>query len=792
MLAALDSHRLRITVSGSSQPIAMSVEGLLRTVMTGGNTELMDFGTPKPLTLEPDPRGAHVSFQRVADDRTLVSAPLLIDGLSLNRIDETLETTRTELAVVSTIVSGTVRFDAPVGPERTIGAGERLRFGDPGGEIRALELAGGNLRLRFQGRVRHMESCTSDDDCENWMPATFESLMARRRPWVLALGAAYILGVLALTRWRHGSSRRYLLFALAFGMGGTTRAHAQENLRLQDPEETVRQLVVRVESEVGFGSGIIVGTRSDTLFIVTANHVVRRGPVGADSVDVRFRWQPDGSVRATLLPNADDSLDLALLVVSPLSSVPPDPGARAGRAGIDIRFDGGALPFDRLGDLDALGRGDPIYLLGHPNGLPWRINTIPERFIGRRGESLDFESNLLARGHSGGALLNEDREVIGLLKSDQAPYGEAVSLYAIARRLEAWGYPVDLRLRAPQLEAGAGRTCVLTSRGETRCQGFDNRYESGPIEFEMRLEQLSITDDHACGIAAGGRAFCIGNNSNAQLGDGTTISRYDAPSEVAGGLIFETISAGSGHSCGLVSDGDVYCWGLAEGGQLGTWFDEDRPTPVRVPTTERFLSVSTSWQYSCGLAASGLAYCWGAVANASSNRGTPITRQAGDLGFVSLTTGTYQICGVATTGAAFCWGFNDDAQLGIGTVDDDFHEEPRPVSGNHSFKSISSGVSHTCGVTTDGDAWCWGLNRQGQLGNGSTDNSSVPVRVKGELVFEKLSAGHLHTCGLTTDGTIWCWGDNGEGGVGPSGQPVHTEPYRVMNVPEDERRPWRQ
>jgi alpha-tubulin suppressor-like RCC1 family protein len=95
-------------------------------------------------------------------------------------------------------------------------------------------------------------------------------------------------------------------------------------------------------------------------------------------------------------------------------------------------------------------------------------------------------------------------------------------------------------------------------------------------------------------------------------------------------------------------------------------------------------------------------------------------------------------------------------------------------------------------VTTDGEAWCWGLNRQGQLGNGSTDNSSVPVRVKGNMVFEKIRAGHLHTCGLTTDGTVWCWGDNEEGGVGPSGQTVHAEPYRVMNIPEDERRPWRQ
>jgi hypothetical protein len=813
VLAMPDPQSVRISLADTAPAVDLSVDGVLRTTPVSGDPTPTDFGGPKPLLLELDPRGTDLVLRTLDADRQLVSAALQVESLSLTRLDETLETTRTNLAVESTIRSGTIRFDAPDGTERSIGAGERLRFEDPSGEIRELALADGAFRMRFLGRVGNVESCTSDEECESWMPSTLESLVARRLPLVLAIAALYGIVIVMLTGRRLRLSGRALVLAIVFLAGGSTPAGALTSLISQDPAESIKRLVVRVESVVGFGSGIILGTRSDTLFLATANHVVRRGGEVADAVDVRVYWQPDVPIRAVLLPDSDGSLDLALLAVSPLASLPADtasfarmrmrpsaatadPGIRDPTSASDQRFSVGAIPFDRLGDLDILERGDPIWLLGQPNGLPWRINTSPERFIGFRGESLDFESNLLARGHSGGALLNEDYEVIGMLKSDQAPYGEAVALYAIARRLEDWGYPVDLRLRAPQLSAAQGRTCVLTSLGDTRCVGYDDRYEPGPIDFSMRVKQLSIRDDHACGVAAGGRAFCLGNNASGQLGDGTTVSRYDAPTEVTGGLTFESIAAGSGHTCGVVTDGDVYCWGLASAGQLGSSYDEDRSTPTRVPTTERFRTVSAMWQYTCGLTLAGEAWCWGAVAGSAFRRSPP-THHAPELVFTSLAAGWYQVCGITAAGRAYCWGFNDDGQLGTGAPGDGFDQEPRAVSGDHSFTSIRSGVAHTCGVTLQREMWCWGLNNFGQLGNGTTENSAVPVRVSGEHVFDAVSTGDLHTCGLTPTGEVWCWGDNGivgsheGGGVQPGGETHYTEPVRTMTLDPEERRPWR-
>ncbi len=99
---------------------------------------------------------------------------------------------------------------------------------------------------------------------------------------------------------------------------------------------------------------------------------------------------------------------------------------------------------------------------------------------------------------------------------------------------------------------------------------------------------------------------------------------------------------------------------------------------------------------------------------------------------------------------------------------DRFHKSIE-VAGGITFASISAGVTHTCGTTLGGDAYCWGSNVLGQLGDGNAYSSvpvTTPVRVAGGLSLSSVSVGRHHACGITTAGIAYCWGDNASGTLG--------------------------
>jgi len=152
----------------------------------------------------------------------------------------------------------------------------------------------------------------------------------------------------------------------------------------------------------------------------------------------------------------------------------------------------------------------------------------------------------------------------------------------------------------------------------------------------------------------------------------------------------------------------------------------------------------------------------------------------GGPSWTAVTAGGYHSCGIQVDGSLWCWGKNDFGQLGDGTASD--QKDPILISAAEGgWLSVSAGGDHTCGVQSDGSLWCWGLNDNGQLGDGSFTDRNVPTRVGGEYRWSLVTAGEDFSCAFKTDGNLWCWGWNFFGQVGDGSTSNRNVPIQVAD-----------
>jgi alpha-tubulin suppressor-like RCC1 family protein len=190
--------------------------------------------------------------------------------------------------------------------------------------------------------------------------------------------------------------------------------------------------------------------------------------------------------------------------------------------------------------------------------------------------------------------------------------------------------------------------------------------------------------------------------------------------------------------------------------------------------------------YTCGVTPDSRVYCWGWNAFGQLGRGTtsefslspaPVLTT---LDFRQVSAGGSHTCGITSDNRAYCWGSNRLGALGDGTTTD--QATPVAVAGGHLFRQVDAGADFTCGVSyPDGRAYCWGDNTFGQLGSGSssTSPSLTPIALVGGLYFQQVRTGQVHACGVTTTNRAYCWGNNGNGRLGDSTTVNRPRPTRV-------------
>ncbi len=195
-----DPYQCRISLKGSHSPIRVSVQDSLQVLVARSPAKSIDFGSPKPLFLQPDPNGVDLEITLEQPQQNLLPPSLSINGLALLRIDERVEPERTVVQEVSTILSGMVRFESLGGQERTLPPRDLIQFENSRGEVRTLQVNESHLNLEFHGQVQGMRTC-SGRTCKSLMPTRFEWLWAQYRLLFITTAIAYLLFLIGNLRW---------------------------------------------------------------------------------------------------------------------------------------------------------------------------------------------------------------------------------------------------------------------------------------------------------------------------------------------------------------------------------------------------------------------------------------------------------------------------------------------------------------------------------------------------------------------------------------------------------------
>ncbi|MCP4752842.1 MAG: hypothetical protein GY866_18305, partial [Proteobacteria bacterium] len=369
------------------------------------------------------------------------------------------------------------------------------------------------------------------------------------------------------------------------------------------------------------------------------------------------------------------------------------------------------------------------------------------------------------------------------------------------------------------MTAGTAHSCILLSSGSVECWGKGASGQLGndlltsssvPVSVNgiggIDTDAIQIAasgylghrDGHSCALATDGSVKCWGDGLWGQLGNGTsTDSSVPVPvSGIGGGSPAAIqVTTGAEHTCALLTDGTITCWGEGEYGRLGNGATTDQTTPVAVngigSSDPKATQVSAGAYSTCAVLEDGTARCWGYGSagrlgnNGTSSQTSPVA-VSGITNAVQISVGNNHACAVLADGTARCWGDNSYGQIGnsMSGWDETTPADVGSIGGsNPSSVQISAGAFFTCAVLDDGKVKCWGEGDFGKLGNDSTSPRNYPSQVSNITTAVQVSTGLQHACALLEDGTVNCWGKGADGQLGNNATDDHSTPVSVSNIP---------
>jgi alpha-tubulin suppressor-like RCC1 family protein len=384
------------------------------------------------------------------------------------------------------------------------------------------------------------------------------------------------------------------------------------------------------------------------------------------------------------------------------------------------------------------------------------------------------------------------------------------------------------------ITAGYAHSCFILDNGSVKCWG-ENSYgqlglgdtiNRGDNSSEMGDNLTSIDlgtgrtataieagDNHTCAILNNASVKCWGSNASGQLGLGDTSSRGDGSSEMGDNLTVidlgsgrtaKAIAAGYEHTCAILDNASVKCWGSNASGQLGLGDTNSRGngssemgdnlTAVDLGSGRTATAIAIGGSHTCALLDNSSIKCWGLNdsgqlgQNDLDSRGDSSDEMGDNLDVIdlrspgktaaSITTSARHTCVLLDDNNTKCWGYGEYGQLGRGEkkVERKPPEEVLDLGTGRTATAIAAGNFHTCAVLDNSSIKCWGLNDSGQLGQGDTSslgdesnemgNNLTAVDLGAGKTARAISAGDRHTCAILDNALIKCWGSNTAGQLG--------------------------
>jgi len=387
------------------------------------------------------------------------------------------------------------------------------------------------------------------------------------------------------------------------------------------------------------------------------------------------------------------------------------------------------------------------------------------------------------------------------------------------------------------IAAGQYHSCAILDNGSVKCWGYnnvgqlgiDNTTDMGDNSGEMAVlpvvnlgtgrtaTAISLHANQSCALLDNASVKCWGSNQHGRLGLGNKNSIGDQSGEMAAltgidlgtGRTATAIVAGGDHTCALLDNASVKCWGRNNVGQLGIGNTEhmgntsnemgdDLPS-INLGTGRTATAIAAGYYHTCALLDNASVKCWGQNGQGQLGLGNKVDKgdnsnEMGDnLPSIDLGTGRTataiasirnHTCVILDNASVKCWGENTQGQLGIDNTEY-MGDETGEMGDNlpsidlgtgRTATAIAVAYNHSCVILDNAYVKCWGSNSSGKLGIGNTTTMGDNTGEMGDNLpsidlgtgrtATAIAAGGYHTCAILDNASVKCWGENAEGQLG--------------------------